>query len=612
MKLRKILSICLFLTITLSMVRTLQGNAHNQDFVPGMVLVGLYEPYLGSSPEALFPELEIEEISDLFGRVDDLFIDIPCEYESTIECLRGTVFVITLVDKTNEAVLNAIEILERNPNVEYAEPNGIIPRPQLYFTPQNLDTADTWAHEGIIEAYNKGFMTEELQNNYTNSIGLETAYTQTLIRIYFEGEQIQSDVSPEIVNDRTMVPLRVISEAFGAEVDWDSESQSVMVKTEDQRSLLKIDERRANFITDNCASVIRLESAPYIRNGRAMVPLRFLAENLGLIVNWNDRDRAVIITLPELSANRSVSSAPYIDIPLVTPLPYSVPFISNRQSNFGMSEPPTLYEYLDGAYLYCDRTPYSQDIELGDEYIHVNLSWWEPHTAVTHWVRDIEVKDNVMIINTIRLDDIFGGRAMTFIEINTTVDRIYAPNVTEYEVVTRNVQRAPSSLTVTIRESLMDSVVNKDFVPEDFGPLVSDICYQHQDFGLGRRLVVHARHHEVDTQLEALSFVTQVHRGFGLGSEVGLGMVLSIDPAYNDKFDKEQFALSDFSSIPEIVAIIEYDHPSTRVSAQINLILYTPGTQNLNLLKDYVNNHVWAVETIDWVDRYRIIYHYRH
>ena len=48
------------------------------------------------------------------------------------------------------------------------------------------------------------------------------------IKIYFNGIKLESDVQPMIIEDRTFVPLRVIFEALGAEVDWDGETGTVI------------------------------------------------------------------------------------------------------------------------------------------------------------------------------------------------------------------------------------------------------------------------------------------------------------------------------------------------------------------------------------------------
>ena len=125
---------------------------------------------------------------------------------------------------------------------------------------------------------------------------ITNAASNTQIRIFFDGEQIKSDVAPEIVNERTMVPLRVISEGFDAEVTWDGTNQTVTVKKLDLTNTLKIGQETAYYLSDTGGVSIRLDAPPYIKNNRTMVPLRYLAESLGLDVGWNADERAVLIT----------------------------------------------------------------------------------------------------------------------------------------------------------------------------------------------------------------------------------------------------------------------------------------------------------------------------
>ncbi|MFA7637278.1 MAG: copper amine oxidase N-terminal domain-containing protein [Monoglobales bacterium] len=48
--------------------------------------------------------------------------------------------------------------------------------------------------------------------------------------IYKDGEEIPIDVPGQLINSRTMIPLRAISEAFGLEVDWNEETRTVTVE----------------------------------------------------------------------------------------------------------------------------------------------------------------------------------------------------------------------------------------------------------------------------------------------------------------------------------------------------------------------------------------------
>lgn len=55
------------------------------------------------------------------------------------------------------------------------------------------------------------------------------AYASNVIRIYVNNEEIRTDVSPQIIDNRVMVPVRFIAESLGADVQWDQEKESVHV-----------------------------------------------------------------------------------------------------------------------------------------------------------------------------------------------------------------------------------------------------------------------------------------------------------------------------------------------------------------------------------------------
>lgn len=51
------------------------------------------------------------------------------------------------------------------------------------------------------------------------------------IHLFINGKEVKSDVSPKITNGRVMVPIRVISEGLGAEVEWDNKTQAVQINS---------------------------------------------------------------------------------------------------------------------------------------------------------------------------------------------------------------------------------------------------------------------------------------------------------------------------------------------------------------------------------------------
>ncbi len=99
------------------------------------------------------------------------------------------------------------------------------------------------------------------------------------------------NVVPYIEDDRTMVPLRFISEAFGAQVTWDAETRAVGIELDATKITMQIDNQS---YTINGGKV-DMDVAPVIREDRTFVPLRFVSEALSKSVYWNGTTRVVVI-----------------------------------------------------------------------------------------------------------------------------------------------------------------------------------------------------------------------------------------------------------------------------------------------------------------------------
>ncbi len=63
------------------------------------------------------------------------------------------------------------------------------------------------------------------------------------INIFIDGNKIESDVAPQLIQDRTMVPIRVISEFFGADVGWVQETMTVEITSPYQKFMDSYDEK---------------------------------------------------------------------------------------------------------------------------------------------------------------------------------------------------------------------------------------------------------------------------------------------------------------------------------------------------------------------------------
>jgi len=119
------------------------------------------------------------------------------------------------------------------------------------------------------------------------------------IYVYFNGQRMEFDQPPIIVNDRTMVPFRAIFEAFGAEVEWNQEYRRVMAHHEQVGSVALFIGQETGFVN---WVPFELDAAPFVTHDteRTLVPIRFVSESLGAAVEWDDYNRNVIITTNEM------------------------------------------------------------------------------------------------------------------------------------------------------------------------------------------------------------------------------------------------------------------------------------------------------------------------
>lgn len=115
------------------------------------------------------------------------------------------------------------------------------------------------------------------------------------IRIWMKGDMVKSDVAPYIYEERTMVPLRVISENLGKEVLWDGANRSVQISDGYGGVLyLTIDKKEIKNFSAGNSNTIKLDVAPKIKDDRTFVPLRAIAEAFGEKVDW-DKDKRVVV-----------------------------------------------------------------------------------------------------------------------------------------------------------------------------------------------------------------------------------------------------------------------------------------------------------------------------
>ena len=127
------------------------------------------------------------------------------------------------------------------------------------------------------------------------------------IKVTLNGNEIEFDVPPQIINNRTMVPLRAVFEAMGAMVIWHDYYAYWSDNHHYVGIEIHINGKRIDFhIGDSIMCVnyfedVWLDSPPCIIDGRALVPVRAISEALGADVKWNEITKTVEIEYKEIS-----------------------------------------------------------------------------------------------------------------------------------------------------------------------------------------------------------------------------------------------------------------------------------------------------------------------
>jgi len=124
-----------------------------------------------------------------------------------------------------------------------------------------------------------------------STLAVVSASTEREIFVINDGEMVRFDVQPQIINDRTMVPMRAIYEAMGATVSWDETTQTASGTKDGVTVSMTI----GNPEMSVNGETLLMDAPPVIIDGRTLAPARFVAEAFGSNVEWDTNARLVMI-----------------------------------------------------------------------------------------------------------------------------------------------------------------------------------------------------------------------------------------------------------------------------------------------------------------------------
>lgn len=114
---------------------------------------------------------------------------------------------------------------------------------------------------------------------------------ENTVRVMLNREFLSFNTPANVVCDRTMVPIRFFFEKLGANVHWHDDSSKITITKGGRNVDIQIDSTHATVDGNE----MEMDVAPYIENGKTMIPLRFLSEYLGCSVDWEEETKTASV-----------------------------------------------------------------------------------------------------------------------------------------------------------------------------------------------------------------------------------------------------------------------------------------------------------------------------
>ncbi len=116
--------------------------------------------------------------------------------------------------------------------------------------------------------------------------GDEIPYIGPMVNLILNGKKYipkEGEMPPIIIDNKTLVPVREVFEQLGGVVTWDQKTDTVTIKIDKNTIRFKVGSTTVNVN----GKEISIDVPPQIINGKLMVPLRAIVENIDFDINWD-------------------------------------------------------------------------------------------------------------------------------------------------------------------------------------------------------------------------------------------------------------------------------------------------------------------------------------
>ena len=239
------------------------------------------------------------------------------------------------------------------------------------------------------------------------------------VDVYLDGVPLSySDAQPQIINDRTMVPLRETAYHFNMTPTWDAATKT-MVFTGNGRTII-------HTIYDNKIYVngtaVEFDFSSVIVNDRTLMPIRMLAEAIGCAVEWDTHGSDIVVDIWTDTTDYSAPPAQNQDDPNPStpsvPEPAKIPASTDSITIYAVAQDRTIIEAGQTLRISVDTNKMATMVKVTD--FDGNL---------LREVTDYEENDQGRVFNI----------SITPEELGEVSLKIYAGNDGNYSLASKNI-----------------------------------------------------------------------------------------------------------------------------------------------------------------------------
>lgn len=157
--------------------------------------------------------------------------------------------------------------------------------PEYFGVENKIIAVETLAPKKSMETMRKERLVDSLILNIGNYAAVDDGYLKWI-------DESNKNVVPFIEGDRTYLPLRFIGEAFGADVNWNPDNQEITLNLNDNVVIMNIGKQTYTVNGEEKT----MDVAPFIKEDRTFVPVRYIGEALSKDVYWDAALKLVIVT----------------------------------------------------------------------------------------------------------------------------------------------------------------------------------------------------------------------------------------------------------------------------------------------------------------------------